>query len=85
IPFSEAIWCTNSGAAEWLGGTGLSLNAGGFIEVGVRDGRRGGYYLAVSDTLESINTPGVFAVGDCAHMVNHPRPKAGVFAVRQVG
>lgn len=39
----------------------------------------------VSDTLESTNTPGVFAVGDCASMVNHPRPKAGVFAVRQVG
>lgn len=69
IPFSEAIWCTSSGAAKWLGDTGLSLNDGGFIEV--------------SDTLESVNTPGVFAVGDCAHMVNHPRPKAGVFAVRQ--
>lgn len=39
----------------------------------------------VNDYLESTNTPGVFAVGDCAHMVNHPRPKAGVFAVRQVG
>lgn len=38
----------------------------------------------VNDFLESTNTPGVFAVGDCAHMVNHPRPKAGVFAVRQV-
>lgn len=36
-----------------------------------------------NDYLESTNTPGVFAVGDCAHMVNHPRPKAGVFAVRQ--
>lgn len=38
----------------------------------------------VNDFLESTNTPGVFAVGDCANMVNHPRPKAGVFAVRQV-
>lgn len=38
----------------------------------------------VNDFLESTDTPGVFAVGDCAHMVNHPRPKAGVFAVRQV-
>lgn len=38
----------------------------------------------VNDFLESTNTPGVFAVGDCAHMVKHPRPKAGVFAVRQV-
>ncbi|CAN0277846.1 unnamed protein product, partial [Ectocarpus sp. 4 AP-2014] len=69
IPFSEAIWCTNSGAAKWLLDTGLALNEHGFIEV--------------NDFLESTNTPGVFAVGDCAHMVNHPRPKAGVFAVRQ--
>ncbi|CAM9622724.1 unnamed protein product, partial [Ectocarpus fasciculatus] len=69
ISFSEAIWCTNSGAAKWLLDTGLALNEHGFIEV--------------NDFLESTNTPGVFAVGDCAHMVNHPRPKAGVFAVRQ--
>ncbi|MEM9937981.1 MAG: FAD-dependent oxidoreductase [Pseudomonadota bacterium] len=27
--------------------------------------------------------PTVFAVGDCAHMTCSPRPKAGVFAVRQ--
>eukprot|EP00903_Cladosiphon_okamuranus_P015210 g14058.t1 len=69
ISFSEAIWCTNSGAAKWLRETELALTDQGFIEV--------------NDFLESTNTPGVFAVGDCAHMVNHPRPKAGVFAVRQ--
>ncbi len=33
-------------------------------------------------TLESVNQKGVFAVGDCCHNVIHPRPKAGVFAVR---
>ena len=35
------------------------------------------------DTLESINSPGVFSCGDVATQVNNPRPKAGVFAVRQ--
>lgn len=32
--------------------------------------------------MESINQPGVFAVGDCCHNTAFPRPKAGVFAVR---
>ena len=33
-------------------------------------------------TLESVNKSGVFAAGDACHNVEHPRSKAGVFAVR---
>ena len=69
IQYDEAIWCTAAGAQKWLYETTLALDPGGFI--------------AVHPTLESINTPGVFASGDVAAVLEHPRPKAGVFAVRQ--
>ena len=52
----------------WIAETGLALEAG---------------YIKVDQTLRSINTPDVFAAGDCAHLCYAPRPKAGVFAVRQ--
>ena len=39
-------------------------------------------FIEVDNTLQSSDKS-VFAVGDCAHMTFDPRPKAGVYAVRQ--
>lgn len=39
-------------------------------------------FINVNRALET-SASGVFAVGDCAHMTFDPRPKAGVYAVRQ--
>jgi selenide,water dikinase len=61
--------CGAAGARPhpWLTETGLTLHEG-FIEV--------------NPFLES-STQDIFATGDCAHMAFAPRPKAGVYAVRQ--
>lgn len=65
----RVIWVTNASAPAWLQDTGLALDRAGFI--------------LVDDTLQSCSHGNVFAAGDVATMRHHPRPKAGVFAVRQ--
>jgi selenide,water dikinase len=67
--FDQLFWCTGAAAAPWVAASGLAVDERGF--------------LSVRDTLQSLSDDRVFAAGDIATQLNHPRPKAGVFAVRQ--
>jgi selenide, water dikinase len=69
IEFDEALWVTEAGSAAWLPETGLPLTSEGFI--------------AVDNKLRSAGDPRIFAAGDVAAMIGHPRERAGVYAVRQ--
>ncbi len=67
--YDELIWVTEAGGAPWLAETRLDLDPAGFV--------------IVDATLRSVTDPRIFAAGDVATNRDHPRPKAGVFAVRQ--
>ncbi|MDN5787074.1 selenide, water dikinase SelD, partial [Pseudorhodobacter sp.] len=67
LPADFILSAAGARPQAWLADTGLQLERG---------------FVAVGPTLQSSD-PAVFAVGDCAHMGFAPRPKAGVFAVRQ--
>jgi selenide,water dikinase len=68
-PAADAVFIvTEASAPRWLAETGLTLDPNGFV--------------AVAATLRSSD-PAIFAAGDCATVLKHPRPKSGVFAVRQ--
>jgi len=64
-----SIIATGAGAPAWLAATGLALDSKGFVRVNNR--------------LQSMSHPFVFAAGDIAAIAGQPRPKAGVYAVRQ--
>ncbi|MBT5484453.1 MAG: selenide, water dikinase SelD [Gammaproteobacteria bacterium] len=65
----HVFWCVQASAPQWPSASGLACNEEGFI--------------AVNEFLQSTNHPGIFAAGDIAFMHKNPRPKAGVYAVRQ--
>ena len=59
---------TGAAAASWLRDTTLALDERGFI--------------ALNAHLQSTSHPFVFAAGDVATLLETPRPKSGVYAVR---
>jgi len=67
--YDELVWVTEAGGAPWLAETGLALDHAGFV--------------VIDATLRSVSDPRIFAAGDVGSNRDHPRPKAGVFAVRQ--
>jgi pyridine nucleotide-disulfide oxidoreductase family protein len=69
IDCDRVIWATQAAAPDWIRASGLATDDRGFV--------------AVDDCLRSLSHPRVFATGDVATMIHQPRPKAGVFAVRQ--
>lgn len=69
IPFDDLFWCTSAEAEPWLAETGLACDDRGFP--------------LVRNTLQLLHHEQLFAAGDVASQLHHPRPKAGVYAVRQ--
>ena len=69
IEANAVVWVTTASAPPWIAASGLTTDSRGFV--------------AVNDCLQSVSHKDVFAAGDIATMVNHPRPKSGVYAVRQ--
>ena len=65
----HVLLATGVAAPAWAAASGLATDADGFV--------------AVDGTLQSTSHRGVFAAGDVAAIVGQPRPKSGVYAVRQ--
>ena len=69
-PFHGLVWVTGAVAHPVLARSGLATDERGFV--------------LVRPTLQVLGHDDLFAVGDCATLLQHPEtPKAGVYAVRQ--
>lgn len=62
------VLATGVAAPAWVEPSGLAIDKRGFI--------------AVDASLQSTSHPAVFAAGDIATIIESPRPKSGVYAVR---
>jgi selenide,water dikinase len=69
IALDEILWVTGASAPNWIKESGLDVDERGFMQA--------------NDKLQSNSHSDIFGAGDIVNVINHPRPKAGVFAVRQ--
>jgi pyridine nucleotide-disulfide oxidoreductase family protein len=68
LPSDATLLASGAAAPPWLRSTTLALDAGGF--------------LLVDRTLRSLSSERVFGAGDAVSIVDAPRPRSGVYAVR---
>ena len=68
VPTNFCIGAATARPHRWLAETGLTNDAG---------------FVGVEATLRTTADPLIYAAGDCADLTHAPRPKAGVFAVRE--
>lgn len=93
----QGITFVTNTRAQAVTAQGVVLESGDTVQAALVVGAAGAYphgwlaqtdlpltdgFINISDTLQVQDDPALFACGDCAHMAAHPRPKAGVFAVR---
>lgn len=69
VAVDEVVWALPASPPAWVSRSGLATDTRGFV--------------AVTPRLQSLSHPNVFAAGDTATILEAPRPKAGVYAVRQ--